>query len=64
MKACTVCSTPTAYPAGICDPCLDARIATERADQGLPPTVEDPEALARLGRITARALDSALNAAS
>jgi hypothetical protein len=50
-RPCLDCSEPTETASGICTDCMDVRVTGSRAAQGLPPTVEDPKTLARIGRL-------------
>jgi hypothetical protein len=49
-RTCCKCDAPC-DESRICDPCLRKWVTESRAAQGLPPTVEDPKTLARIGRL-------------
>ncbi len=51
VKPCPRCAELTEHAPDVCDTCLPLVVAEERSAQGLPPTIEDPAALERIGRI-------------
>jgi hypothetical protein len=46
---CATCGAFTEAIYRLCHPCLVKRTIAERAAAGLPPTVEDPETLRKVG---------------
>lgn len=52
VPRCTVCGTTEDVASyNLCGDCLHERAQRARADQGLPPTIEDRAALARIATI-------------
>lgn len=47
-STCVACSAETEAVHRLCEACLAERTAAERAAQGLPPTIEDPDTLAKI----------------
>jgi hypothetical protein len=59
MATCTRCGHPTAASFRLCDACLAERVEVERVEQGLPPTIEDPDTIRRLAALSAPRLSEA-----